>query len=751
MKMLSKIATGIVLWLLPILSSAQNTLVGKVVEGNTGKAIPYVNIYLPELNKGTGADSTGAFEIKNIPEGDFNIEFSSIGYAKLVKSITIAEGVNNVTIKLSPSIVETKGVVIYGTNIGRGEETPNDITTVSQEDMRESGALGISDAVAKLPGVNQLSTGAGISKPVVRGLYGNRIQIVMMGMRFDNQQWQDEHGLGLQDVGVDRVEILKGPVSLLYGSEAMGGVLNIIEEKPAPVGTIKTDASFKYFSNTLGLGTDVGVKGANDKRNWRIRIGAENHADYSDGNNNRVLNSRFNSYNAKASIGFKRKHWVSQNNYVFSYANYAFLLEAGFPLVPDERYSRSFDKPHHTVLLNMLTSQNTFFKGKSKIKVNVGLHTNNRQEQEGGNKISLDMILNTYTANVLWVHPFSKKTELSIGTQDMYQTNRNFGARTIVPDANMFESSLFSYVKHKVGKWLFLEGGVRYDKKNMQTFTTGIINSGGNNPGNDVLPFNRWFDVLNGSLGGSFILNEKWNVKANFSSGYRAANLAELSSNGLHEGTLRYEIGDIDLKVEQNFCEDITLAYQGNQLAFSGSVYNNRFVNYIYLAPTNTEYLGLDIYRYLQKDATLQGGELMVDYRPAKLKLLDFNASYSSVVGKTDAGEYLPFIPANKLQASFKLKTDSLGKLNQPYFKAGITSVNSQTTPAQFETSTPAYLLVNAGIGAELKVKDRDMIVSVVCNNLLNETYYDHLSRFKYFGIYNIGRNVAVNIKYTFK
>src|SRR6185369_11396047 len=152
------------------------------------------------------------------------------------------------------------------------------------ETMPENGALSLSDGIAKIPGVSQLTTGAGISKPVIRGLFGNRIQTVLLGLRFDNQQWQDEHGLGLSDVGVERVEIIKGAASLLYGSEAMGGVLNIIEEKPAPMGKTQSDVSMQLFSNTYGIATDAGVKHSNEKCNWRLRIGEVSHGDYSDGN-----------------------------------------------------------------------------------------------------------------------------------------------------------------------------------------------------------------------------------------------------------------------------------------------------------------------------------------------------------------------------------------------------------------------------------------------------------------------------------
>src|SRR4030095_9593889 len=155
------------------------------------------------------------------------------------------------------------------------------------------GAFNLSDGLAKLPGVSQLTTGVGISKPVIRGLYGNRVLAILSGLRFDNQQWQDEHGLGLNDMGIDRVEVIKGPSSLLYGSEAIGGALNIIEEAPAKPHTTVADVNTRFFSNTLGIFTDVGFKGASITSNWGIRAGINSQADYTDGDGNRILNSRF--------------------------------------------------------------------------------------------------------------------------------------------------------------------------------------------------------------------------------------------------------------------------------------------------------------------------------------------------------------------------------------------------------------------------------------------------------------------------
>ena len=303
-----------------------------------------------------------------------------------------------------------QGVVVSGLKVTKPVETPINISSLPVQKIRTSGSFNIADALAKIPGISQLTTGVGISKPVIRGLYGNRIQTVLSGLRFDNQQWQDEHGLGLNDMGIDRVEIIKGPVALLYGSESVGGIINIIEEAPALPGTKIGEINARVFSNTYGLYTEFGLKAATEKRNWRIRAGINSNADYSDGNNNRILNSRFGGYYLKGSLGFKKKNWTSYNNYNASYDNFGFIMDSLNPKSPDNRLSRKMDGPHHTVLLNVLSSQNTVRLKTSTIKLNLGLQSNLRLEDEGGNKISLEMLLSTFLYNLQWIKPLSQKT-----------------------------------------------------------------------------------------------------------------------------------------------------------------------------------------------------------------------------------------------------------------------------------------------------------------------------------------------------
>lgn len=736
------------LFFIPVIGLAQNALSGTVKADSLDLYLAETSIALPELNLVTFTDAAGKFTFSNVPAGRFTLVIRKESYKTIIMPVNTAETSELGTISMQSGYITVNEVVVYGSNNSDFTKTANTISQLDATEIKSSGAMNLSDAIAKMPGVSQLSTGAGISKPVIRGLFGNRIQTVLYGLRFDNQQWQDEHGLGLSDVGIDRVEIIKGPASLLYGSEAMGGVINIIEEKSAPIGKINSDFSTRLFSNTYGVATDVGVKGASEKLNWRVRAGIDSHADYTDGNNKRMLNSRFGGYYAKAGIGFNRRKWINQTNYMFTQSNFGFLMD---PIQlndpPDDRLSRSFDRPHHTVNLNIISTQNTFFFDGSKLKLNLGFQNNNRQEQEGGNKVSLNMILNSYIGNVTWIKSLGRH-ELSVGSQGFYQTNKNVGSRTIVPDAAVSENSLFIYLKLNFKKLVY-EGGLRFDYRNVQTFATGLINTDPTTPGYYIKPFNKNYNALNGSSGLSWF-GKYLNAKTNISTGYRAGNLAELSSNGLHEGTVRYEIGNTDLKIEQNICGDVYLGLATDYVDVSASAYYNQFLNYIYLAPSEQQYIGFQIFNYQQQDAVIKGVEGTMNLHSKNRGRVNWITSYSYILGTLDKGGYLPFIPAPKLNSDIRFEHTTKGKVREIFIKPGFTYVFKQDRPGDFETATDAYYLLNTSAGVKLESKKNTITISVSGNNLLNNAYYDHLSRFKYFGIYNIGRSVSLSFKINF-
>lgn len=721
----------------------QRTLSGVLTEVQTQKAISDVSIYFPELFRGTTTDMDGHFRIPGIPQGRVLVQFSHVGYETSFLHVSLKAD-TTLAIAITPSRIEMPEVVITGTQSQSPYETTYNIAQLTYPQLFASGALTITDGIAKLPGISQLTTGAGISKPVIRGLYGNRIQVNVNGIRFDNQQWQDEHGLGLSDMGIDRIEVIRGPASVLYGSDAMGGVLNIIDEKPAPENSKIQDLGVRLYANTYGLSANAGFR-KSVKNRWRnFRIGLDNHADYSDGHGSRILNSRFATYNLKASWGVHKANSDHVLHLNASHSLFGFVFDSLFRKQEDARLSRSFDGPHHAVSFIQANTENTYFKQGKKIKFNVGLISNLRLEDEGGGGVSLAMLLNTINTLGQITQQVGKSGTWTYGTSALFQTNTNFGGRIIVPDAINGEFSLYSLYQHRLVRWL-LEGGVRYDLKFVETYATNTLNIIGNDsPSQDILPFASVYHAGNFHLGVMYDLAPAITFKVNASTGYRPGNLAELSSNGLHEGTLRWEIGLPSARIEQNFNMEGTLSYQGKFLRAAISAYQNRFTNYFYLNGTGNEYYGFSIYRYEQSDARFRGGEATLDWNPLGSRL-EFNASYSFIEAQKSNGDNLPFIPANKVTSEVRFHAGPFGEVNHPMLRIGGTYYADQHRPAEFETPTAGYLLLNAGISGAW----RNVRIALACNNLWNKYYYDHLSRFKYYGIANMGRNIVLSMNFT--
>ncbi|PQJ09285.1 hypothetical protein CJD36_018725 [Flavipsychrobacter stenotrophus] len=641
---------------------------------------------------------------------------------------------------------QLQNVVISGFQSNNKAATSLNIEGYSRQQMCDNAPFNLSDALAKMPGISQMSTGNSISKPVIRGLYGNRILVLYSGLRFDNQQWQDEHGLGLSQIGLDRVEIIKGPASLLYGSDAMGGVINVIEEKPVAEG-YKADIGTQLFANTRGTLTDAGISKRHKDSWWRVRLGLENHADYSDGKGARVLNSRNQGYYLKAGMGFKRKNWTQENTFNFSLNKFGFIMEdLSSSFAPDGRWERGMNGPHHIVVLNLFNSQNTFQLKSSRLQLNAGVQSNIRMEDEGAGQISLNMHLFSALQNLKWEKQLRKNLSFTGNQQLTFENNTNYGGRIIIPDASFMELNLAGYLKWTRNKFI-AEAGGGINSKYIHTIATRSLNI----PGEAIQPFTRNNITGNGMVGAVYMPADGVNLKFNASTGSRSPNLAELSSNGLHEGVYRYEIGDPNLKIEQNLNTDIDVLVNKGSWAAGASGYYNQFFNYVYLTPTTEKFYGFPVYRYKQQGALIYGGEFFGTYTPAGKKEWQLKEVFAITNGVLADGNYLPFIPAYKSTTSLRYEKIRTGKITRIFVAPELVYVFKQDRPAQFETMTGSYALLNLSSGITINTVSGNWQIGLAGTNLTNTVYADHLSRLKYYGLNNQGRNIVLSLRKDFK
>lgn len=715
---------------------SQNSITGHVISDNTNAPLEQVNIFFPELEKGAITDSEGVFQINDLPSGNFKLVASSLGF--LTYSVTIDISSEELKIVLTPSVIEMEEVIVSTPfhQLQRDNVMKVEQATVAQ--FKNQGAVTLSDGITSIAGVSSVSTGVGIGKPVIRGLSSNRVLVYAQSIRLENQQFGSEHGLGVSDSGVESVEVIKGPASLLYGSDALGGVLYLNPEKFALANETVGDVNFDFFSNTSGISTNAGVKTSSEKFKFLARIGISSHTDYEGGDGQRVTNSRFSDRDFKTGFGYQTSKFKTELRYNYNSSNLGIPEEIG-----EQTKERTPDSPFQELTNHILSAKTKMFLENSSLELVLGGIFNDRKEfEEGEEGAALAMNLNTYSYNLRYNLPKGEKLETIIGVQGMHQTNDNSGEEILIPNAVTNDIGILLTSHVHVGDNHDIQFGLRYDNRNIDGEEYGTLGEEG-----FINAIDRQFNSYNAALGYKINLSENITGRINTATGFRAPNLAELTSNGVHEGTNRFEIGNPNLSNERNFQVDLALEYNSEHIEFFANGFYNTINDYIFIEP-NGEFVDADaVFLYRQQNAKLYGGELGFHLHPHPLDWLHLESTFETVIGKLNNGEYLPLIPANNLTNTFRVEFGKRGKwLNNSYSFLTLQSFFDQNNVSQFETDTAGYNLLNLGFGGTCMLFKRPLTLRLSANNLLNETYLSHLSRLKPDGIANIGRNFNIGM-----
>ncbi|NOZ46415.1 MAG: TonB-dependent receptor [Chlorobi bacterium] len=734
--------------LVSLQSLAQNSIYGTITGQNTGESLIGVNIYISELNSGVISNQSGYYEFNNIPNGKFKIQFSYIGYTTEIKEIVFNHTKKELNICLKPSVIQASEIVVSGGYYSSQHENAVQIEILNPVEITSVGSPSFTESLASVPGVDIIEKGAGIGKPVIRGLSMNEVLVLNNGVRSENQQWSSEHPLGIDDFGIDKIEIIKGPASLLYGSDAIGGVINILKEKPAPEDKIIGDYNVQYYTNTKGLSTNIGIKGSSKSLYGGIRIGAKSHADYIDGVGNFAPNTRFNEKSFKATTGLNKKFGSFNLYYEYFKQDLGMLVPPVIEnnLVPE--IGRTNNIWYQDLNNQLISSKNKLFFGNIKVSFNAAYQSNLRKLFITGNSPDVNLLLNTFSYELKANHAFNENFDFIFGTQGMNQTNRTSGPEEVIPSADINDHSVFSLAQYKLGYKIRAQAGLRYDNRHIKTLNDNFLNTDTAYHHAELAVDNN-YNNISGSIGMSYFITSELILRANFASGHRSPNLAELTSDGMHG--VRHEEGNVDLVSEKNYEGDISIHYHTTYFTGDVALFNNSINNYIFISPTSdTTTDGSQIYRYMQTNANLKGGEAGVHFHPEKIKWFHFKSTFSTVVGRQTNGNYLPFIPANKLTFEIKGNKKELGKLKNVYLKLSTKTAFSQNNPAMFETATNGYTLVNAGIGCKMNVQNQTIELTIVASNLLNKKYISHLSTLKPMGIFNMGRNISFGLRVPF-
>lgn len=740
-----------------LLAAQEISINGRVVDKSTNSPLPGVSVFIAELNRGVVTDLDGNFKLSELPDRNITLKFSFVGYSTIIQSIKAGSSSRALVIQLEEAFTNIDEVVVSGAYVMSKESSPISIEKVDLVDILKMPSPSLMTALTRTPGVNEISLGPGISKPVIRGLSFSRVLSVYQGGRFENQQWGADHGLGLTETGIGNVELIKGPASIIYGSGAMAGVVNLIEDKDAIKGDVEGYLNLRGYSNNLGLRSEVGVKGASENGFvWSMNGAAESHADYKDGDGRTMGNTRFNTQNFKGGVGLQKKWGETRLRYTYLKQKLGILDETDIEGLATYRGDRSTQVPFQNVTDHFISSETNVFLGEDKIKATVGIHKNLREEIETGEGF-VDLGLNQ--TNIMYDVKYHKSLNPSLeaifGVQGFYLQSINYddALEFLIPDAKKDDRSIYGLLNYNKDKWVF-QGGIRYDyrKVNVDASSPHFVDFEFILPGEpENRQLERTFDGVTSSAGSTFRPNSNWRFRLNVAQGFRAPDLGELFSNGVHPGTRRFEKGNADFQREQNIQTDFGVRYRTKNFSISGEVFYNNIKNYIFFAPTGEMEEDLEIWSFEQADARLYGGELEFDFHPTSAKWFYASTSYSMVIGqRTQDWTYLPYIPAYRWNQSVDFRAKDIGIIQKPYFSVLGSLVFNQEKPAPLEEATPGYFLLGMNVGGNLKVGNTLLDVYVSGTNILNKTYLDHLSLFRPFGVNQMGRNVALNVRIPF-
>ncbi|WP_201741872.1 TonB-dependent receptor [Flagellimonas alvinocaridis] len=754
---MKQLFTSMLLALTPLYIVAQSTVTGNITDSENGQPLEQVSVYIPQLEKGAVTDTNGSYTIAGLPEGSYKLVVAYLGYETHSTTLQIHSGTNTFNYAMVASAIEIDEVVLSTPFHKLQRENVMKVEQKSIAEIKSEGAITLAEGIATIPGVTSVSTGVGIGKPVIRGLSFNRVLVYTQGVRLENQQFGGEHGLGINDAGISSVEVIKGPASLLYGSDALGGVLYLNPESFELPNQTSGDINLNYFTNTLGYGANAGFKTSGNKFKFLVRGAYASNADYETGDGTGVTNSRFNEADIKTGVAYQATKFKTELRYNYNESNLGIPEEIGV-----QNNERDPLLPNQEIATHILSSKTNFFFRKSSLEATFGYIFNDRKEfeehheheegeeheeegheeehEEGEEGPSLDMDLSTFNYNIQFNPQWGSMTTI-FGVQGMHQKNENFGEEVLIPNAitNDFGVLATSHIHFNKSD---LQLGVRYDLRSINGEESGIVGD------EEYIPsLDKNFNSFNAAVGYRADLTDNILFRLNLATGFRAPNLSELTSNGLHSGANRVEIGNPDLDSEQNVQVDLALEYGNQHIEVYANAFYNSVSNYIYLQPTGDFRDDNPIYVFQQQNAKLYGGEFGFHLHPHPLDWLHFESSFDMVFGELEDKTDLPLIPANRWNNTLRVEWNTIkGTKSKSYAFATLQSVFDQNKVATFEATTPGYSLFNMGIGGELKIFNQLVGYKVSGNNLFDKTYISHLSRLKTDGIANMGRNIAFNL-----
>lgn len=742
--------------------SAQ-TLKGTVSNADAQK-LNGVNILIVETGKRfqTHKSNPGYFEFENLPVGKITLHLEKDEYKSKTLIVDTRKS-EQLAIQLESKHKVFEEVVITSAEGKLQRENVNPVSYRSRSNLFETGATTLGEGLMNIPGVQQNTIGIGISRPVIRGLTGMRVVTYWDGLRIENQQWGEDHGMATTELGLKGVEVVKGPSTLMYGADALGGVIHYRDEEYLQAGNSVIQVASRYETNSQGVRNEIGFKTAGEK--WRLNAFANymGHTDYQLADGNFVGNSRFWTANGKVALGYKNQGYLLNARYHGAYSRigipgHTHDLDPDFSqFIRDRRGLRSPVLPVQFIFNNFLNIEQKWITGSSHFNLHTGYTYNHLREFDHDRVIPFtNLVLQNGTYNANWQYFINDRLNIKTGAQGMFQWNRNLKPTEsyLIPDANTTDNGIYSLLSYEKNKWRVM-GGTRVDTRIIRSFAPGDDIDSSIISNIDAEPILRNYLTWNNSIG--VVRNDKrTTLRANVSSGFRAPHLAELLANGVHHGSLRFERGDRNLVEEQAFQIDLAMELHFDHFEFIINPYFSMINNFIYLRNTDSLVSSpagdFRYFEFMQVDrAFLYGGEVGFHYHPHRLHRLHLESAFSLAIGEDQNGNPLNLMPQPDLNSRIRFDINNNNRLSVKHISLEHQFFAKQDRVSTFEAPTDAFHLIHFAIhGKWNNLAGRSLNWAIGARNLTNTNFIAHLSPLKNLGdgIPQAGRNFFVEVSY---
>ena len=601
---------------------------GVVTDADNRQRLGGANVLIREIRKVVSTDDNGRFEVEGLCAGSYNLLITHIGCQPLEAHIHIKDDLKQDFV-LPHAQGQLSEVTVVGTANTRGTAIAGEIKGRQLEATR---GLTLGESLKQVPGVSVLQTGSNIYKPVIHGLHSNRVLILNNGIRQEGQQWGSEHAPEVDPYIANRLTVIKGASSLRYGGDAIGGVV-LVEPRLLPVTPgVYGEVNTAFFSNNR-QGVVSGIIEGNARKfpafSWRLqgtlkKGGDARTPDYW------LVNSGVEEYNFSVAAGlqhasrgieifysqFNTKLGIFKGAHIGNVTDLQNIIDKGEPSpeIQNASFSYSIDRPYqevHHQLLKIRSYLNTGSAGK--LNFVLSGQYNNRMEfdmkrfQSSANVPQLDLGINTGSAELVWDHNAWKGLRGTLGVTGSVQKNESYKQRLFIPNYRAYNAGAFLVEKWSHEKWV-LEGGLRYDIRS-------IFDLSDNQAG---VYDDRYFSSLSGSAGFTYKWRDDLKTTLNFSSAWRAPQVNELYSDGLHHSSARVEKGNPDLQPERANSWLLNLLYNPSKWDIDLGLYYKDINDFIFLAPTYPPVLTIrgafPAFQYQQTDARLTGVDLSAGY-----------------------------------------------------------------------------------------------------------------------------------------